>query len=62
MNVARPDPNYREACEYIVHMIHTLQRICNLLNDLRCMYDCERAQGQGPRAACPTSPDEDDPA
>lgn len=60
--LARPEPDYGVACRRVITTISTLQMLYSLLNDLRNMYDEERAQGQGPREARPTSPAEDDPA
>lgn len=60
--LASPVSDYREACKQTAVVISTLQMLYSLLNDLRNMYDEERAQGQGPREARPTSPAEDDPA
>lgn len=60
--VARPNPDYKEACICAVVMMSNLQTLYYLLSDLRSKYDEERAQGQGPRMVCPTSPVEDDPA
>lgn len=60
--LARPEPDYGTACKRVAAAISTLQMLYALLNDLRNVYDEERAQGQGPREARPTSPAEDDPA
>ena len=60
--MARPKPDYEDACVTATLMLMNMQYLYNLLNGMRNMYDEERAQGQGPREARPTSPAEDDPA
>ena len=39
--IARPEPDFRQACRSVIVMMDTLHRVYGLVNDLRCMYDEE---------------------